>query len=181
MIAESEEPKPFYIPPFENPIMHIGHASIIDEIKSEFEVRGKTEPPAAIVVAVGGGGLLCGILKGLERNGWGSVPVVAAETEGASSFALGLQQNEPTALPDGCNSIAKSLCVVKCSPTAIQLSKAHAGGVVPVQISDANAVDACCKFADDQRCIVEPACGTALAAGSYDTACVANGLSRVID
>lgn len=33
IIAESEEPKPFYIPPFENPILQLGHATIIDEMK----------------------------------------------------------------------------------------------------------------------------------------------------
>jgi L-serine/L-threonine ammonia-lyase len=73
------------------------------------------------------------------------------------------------------------LCVVKTSPTAIKLSKAHPGTVVTVQVTDAAAVDACCKFADDQRCLVEPACGAALAAGSYDPIAVSKGLVSVLD
>ena len=51
--------------------MHIGHATLIDEVKEQLSIRGITKPPTAVVVAVGGGGLLCGTLKGLERNGWG--------------------------------------------------------------------------------------------------------------
>lgn len=43
--------------------------------------------PDAIVVSVGGGGLLNGVLEGLYRVGWEGVPVVAMETEGADSLA----------------------------------------------------------------------------------------------
>ena len=52
----------------------------VDEIKQQ--LAGRT--PAAIVASVGGGGLLMGVLRGLDRNGWGdAVPAVPCETEGA--------------------------------------------------------------------------------------------------
>jgi hypothetical protein len=70
---------------------------------------------------------------------------------------------------------------VKASPTAIKLSKAHPGTVIPISVSDGAAVEACCKFADDQRTLVEPSCGAALAAASYDPISVSNGIGRVID
>ena len=42
--------------------------------------------PDVVVVSVGGGGLLMGVVEGMENVGWGHVPVLAVETEGAASF-----------------------------------------------------------------------------------------------
>ena len=45
--------------------------------------------PGAVVASVGGGGLLCGVIMGLQRHGWDDVRVVAAETDGVSSLVAG--------------------------------------------------------------------------------------------
>lgn len=58
-----------------------GHTSIVKELK---ETLG--EKPGAIALSVGGGGLLCGVVQGLQEVGWGDVPVIAMETIGAHSF-----------------------------------------------------------------------------------------------
>ncbi len=50
-----------YIHPFDDPYLWEGHASIIDEISN----AGVT--PDAVVLSVGGGGLLCGVVAGLKR------------------------------------------------------------------------------------------------------------------
>lgn len=42
--------------------------------------------PGAIVLSVGGGGLLCGVAQGLQEVGWGDVPIIAMETKGAHSY-----------------------------------------------------------------------------------------------
>ena len=42
--------------------------------------------PDLVVLSVGGGGLLNGVLTGLHRVGWTSVPVLALETQGAHSL-----------------------------------------------------------------------------------------------
>ena len=42
--------------------------------------------PDLMVVSVGGGGLMNGVLEGLYRVGWDSVPVLAIETKGADSL-----------------------------------------------------------------------------------------------
>ena len=68
------------IHPFDDPLLWQGHASLIDEIAS---VHRK---PGAVVLSVGGGGLLAGVVEG-RGNGWHDVPVIAVETEGASSLA----------------------------------------------------------------------------------------------
>ena len=71
----------YFIHPFDDPLIWQGHASIIDEIA----VSGAK--PEAVVLSVGGGGLLCGVIEGLQRNNWTDVPIVAVETEGAESYA----------------------------------------------------------------------------------------------
>ena len=81
-----------------------------------------TDAPSAIVCCVGGGGLLCGILKGLQNNEWSEVPVIAAETFGAESFHVAMEEGEPVELIGGITSIAKSLGSVLASPTAVSLS-----------------------------------------------------------
>ena len=48
-------------------------------------------------------------------------------------------------------------------------------------MSDAAAVNACCQFADDQRCMVEPACGAALAGAAYDADGVNMGVSKFLE
>lgn len=51
------------------------------------------------MLSVGGGGLLCGILRGLHDIGWVNVPVVAMETEGADSFAATVRAEKLVTLP----------------------------------------------------------------------------------
>lgn len=58
-----------------------GHTSIVKELKETLSAK-----PGAIALSVGGGGLLCGVVRGLQEVGWGDVPVIAMETIGAHSF-----------------------------------------------------------------------------------------------
>lgn len=44
--------------------------------------------PEAIVLSVGGGGLLCGVQQGLSRVGWTNVEILAVETEGRGHYSL---------------------------------------------------------------------------------------------
>ena len=69
-----------YIHPFDDSYIWEGHASIIDEIFSN------NFRPDAIVLSVGGGGLLCGVVEGLKRNSE-NIPILAVETKGADSYS----------------------------------------------------------------------------------------------
>ncbi|MFQ5675959.1 MAG: pyridoxal-phosphate dependent enzyme [bacterium] len=70
-----------YIHPFDDPALWQGHASVIDECVNQ------CHRPDAIVLSVGGGGLFCGLMQGLQRHSvWRDVPVVTAETKGAESL-----------------------------------------------------------------------------------------------
>ena len=52
----------------------------------------RNDKPSLIVCSVGGGGLITGILEGLERENWQDVPVLAMETKGAESLNAAMQK-----------------------------------------------------------------------------------------
>lgn len=158
-----------FIHPFDDPLLWQGHASMIDEVAAS-GLR-----PDAVVLSVGGGGLLCGVVEGLRRNGWLDVPVIAVETRGAASYAAAVDAGEPVALP-AITSIATSLGARKVAQAAFDAGTGHP--VRSVVVTDAAAVAACLRFIDDQRIVVEPACGAALAV-AYDGAALA-GFHRVL-
>jgi L-serine/L-threonine ammonia-lyase len=146
------------IHPFDDPQVWHGHAGLVQEIaKSGIK-------PGAIVLSVGGGGLLCGVTEGLHEVGWNDVPIIAVETAGASSFAQSVQADRLITL-DRITSIATTLGARTVAQQALDWTHRHP--IVPWVISDRAAVDACLRFADDHRVLVEPACGAALAAGYF--------------
>lgn len=143
-----------FVHPFDDPLLWRGHASMIDEV-----TRAGVKPDA-IVLSVGGGGLLCGVLEGLHRNGLENVPVVAVETTGADSFAQSLVAGHRVTLP-GITSIATSLGARQVCEQAFRWATQHP--VRSAVVSDRVSVDACKRFLDDHRVLVEPACGASLA------------------
>jgi L-serine/L-threonine ammonia-lyase len=147
-----------YVPPFDHPQLWAGHASLVDEIIAAGPV------PEAIVVAVGGGGLMCGVAEGLARHGLGGVAIVAVETEGAATLARSMEAGRSVTL-ERIETIASSLGARQVAAAAFAWSQTRP--VVPVVVSDADAVRACRRFADDHLALVEPACGAALSL-AYD-------------
>lgn len=144
-----------FVHPFDDPLVWAGHASLVDELAQE------SEKPDAIVLSVGGGGLLCGVCEGLSRNSWHDVPVVAVETRGADSYAQALAAGEPVMLP-AISSIASSLGARAVCEKSVSLASRFT--IESVVVSDAQAVTACISFLRDHRMLVEPACGASLAA-----------------
>ena len=74
-----------FLHPFDDPLLWHGHASIIDEVVSA------GVKPDAIILSVGGGGLLSGVAEGLIRNNLDNVDIYAVETEGMSSYFTAIQ------------------------------------------------------------------------------------------
>ncbi len=147
-------PSDAFLHPFDNPLLWTGHASMVDE------VAATGHKPGAVLLSVGGGGLLAGVMEGLARNGWGDVPVLAAETHGAASLHAAMQAGTRVELPT-IDSLATSLGARQVCAQAFALSQT--GKVRSVRVSDQEAVAACTRFLDDHRLLVEPACGAALA------------------
>ncbi len=142
--------------PFDAPEVWDGHATLVHEV-----AEALPEPPEAVVVSVGGGGLLSGVVQGLREVAWGHVPVLAAETHGAASFAAAVAAGRLVTLP-AIASVALTLGAKTVCERALRWASEHP--VTPWQCDDRAAVEACARFLDDHRTLVEPACGAALAA-----------------
>lgn len=152
--AAAEGERAAYVHPFDHPLLWEGHATLIDEVVAsgaDFD---------CVIASVGGGGLMAGMIEGLQRNGLGHVPLLAVETEGAASLAKSLEAGERVTLP-AITSIATSLGARTVARRAFELALSHP--VVSLTVSDADAVAALVKFAEAYRVLVEPACGAALA------------------
>lgn len=141
--------------PFDDPLVWQGHATLIDEV-ARSGVR-----PDAVVVSVGGGGLLCGLVEGMRRAGWSDVPVIAVETEGTDSLAQSVRAGHRVELP-AITSLAITLGAKKICQQAFDCTRDHP--LRSVVVSDRAAVSACQRFLADHRVVVEPACGASLAA-----------------
>ncbi|PIO31951.1 hypothetical protein AB205_0149830 [Aquarana catesbeiana] len=154
-----------------------GHSSLVLELK----VALGNQKPGALVVSVGGGGLLSGIIEGLSRVGWSDVPIIAMETLGAHCLNAALEAGKSVTLPDitrverdhpNCNfksriltffySIAKCLGAKTVCDRALECARKYK--VISVVVDDREAVQAIEMFLDDELMLVEAACGAALSA-----------------
>jgi len=148
-----------FLHPFDDPLVWEGHATLVDEV-----ARAGLRPDA-VVLSVGGGGLLSGVVAGMRRHGWEDVPVVAVETGGAASLHRSLAAGRRVSL-EAITSIATSLGAKQVCEQAFRLAREHP--LESVVVSDRDAARACLRLLDEQRVLVEPACGAALAV-AYDT------------
>lgn len=168
---------------------------MIDEVVTQLIDVSPTDDVriGAVLASVGGGGLLCGIFEGIERNHYDAdesrsgklrgTKVVACETEGAASFAASFDASSSggggkgdgdvsMVELDAITSVATSLGACRVTPAVIWRARRHQdrgamGGtgetVLSCVCTDAEAVDTCVRFASDHRMLIEPACGAALA------------------
>lgn len=143
-----------YIHPFDDPLIWSGHATMIDELREDGLA------PGLMILSVGGGGLLCGVVEGLKRNGMDDVPVLAVETRGADSLFQAVQADALIEL-ESIRSIAGTLGAKRVARQAFDYTREH--DITPILVDDRDAIDACFSFARDHRLIVEPACGASLA------------------
>ena len=140
-----------YVPPFDHEDVWDGAATIIEELE---------EKPDAVVCSVGGGGLFCGMVRGLERKGWGGVNILALETKGAESLHKSLKQGELIRL-ERITSICNSLGATWVAEKTFEYAQRK--NVKSVVLEDREAVMGCWRLADDERLLVEPACGVNVA------------------
>ncbi len=168
--ALAEKTNAAYIPPFDHPLIWEGHATLSHELKDQIE------KPDAIVLSVGGGGLMCGVIQGLHDIGWPDVPIIATETVGAASLHAAMEAGKLVTLPE-ITSIAVTLGARRVAAKALEWTHHHE--VHSVVVSDKQAVNACLQFADDMRVLVEPACGAALAV-VYDNLPIITHYSTVL-
>jgi len=142
-----------YVSPYDDPLLWTGHSTVVDEILTQImdmeqsNINSNPTKIGAILASVGGGGLLSGILEGIERNYYGGdemrahavrgIKVVACETEGAASFAASWDasssslssEDDETEVKlvrlDGITSVATSLGALEVTSAVIQRSRRH--------------------------------------------------------
>ncbi|MFZ4580368.1 MAG: pyridoxal-phosphate dependent enzyme [Myxococcota bacterium] len=153
-IRAAEAPGAFYVHPFDHAEIWTGHSTLVDEIVAD-GLR-----PSHMVLAVGGGGLLAGVLEGLDRHGLQDTQIIAVETEGTASLHAALQAGQLVRLAK-ISSVAKTLGADQVAAGAFERALTHR--VESLVVTDDQALSAVHRFALDHRVLVEPAAGAALA------------------
>ncbi|KAI9865904.1 MAG: hypothetical protein M1813_001871 [Trichoglossum hirsutum] len=153
-----------YVPPFDHPDVWSGNATVIEEIVTQ--VREDIDDgalPDVLVCSVGGGGLLNGLVQGIEAIPDWTPSVLAVETNGADSLSQSLSAKELITLP-GITSIATSLGATRVSERTFVYASQPERRIVSKVMSDEEAVRGCVMLADAERLLVEAACGVCVAA-----------------
>lgn len=171
-----------YVPPFDHRDVWDGAATMVDELGAQMAAAAAATTTATgggarsssidgIVCSVGGGGLLCGIMQGVQRLkeeagecGGGDGPkVLAVETRGGDSLNASVRAGELVTLP-AITTIATSLGATRVAEEAFAWTRRAGGGaLVSAVVTDGEAVSAMSRFLDDERMLVESACGATIA------------------
>lgn len=146
---------------------------MVEEIAAQLPPRinekgEKIFPADVIICSVGGGGLLNGVIQGLEKylrrhpqpEGARDIQVVAVETKGADSLAYSLQKGSHDSL-QAITSQATTLGALRVSERTYSYARSPPTGitVTSVVLSDAEAARGVVTLADECRLLVELACG----------------------
>ena len=140
--------------PFDDPMIIAGQGTVGVEILED------VPQVDAVVVGVGGGGLISGIATALKAEK-PEVKVIGVEPEGASAMTQSLQRGEPVHL-DHVDTVADGLA----APFAGQHTLAHVQAYVDdmVIVSDQEIVEAMGLILERCKVIAEPAAASTLAA-----------------
>jgi len=150
----AEEKKMSFVHAFNDDFVIAGQGTIGIEI---FESLPEVD---AVVVPIGGGGLICGIalaLKTLKPK----VKVIGAEAEGAQSMKKSLEENKIVPLKS-INTIADGIAVKTPKEITFKLAKKYVDDVFTV--NDEEIANALYLLLQRAKLVVEPAGAVALAA-----------------
>ncbi|KAK2597350.1 catabolic L-serine/threonine dehydratase [Conoideocrella luteorostrata] len=176
--ARARGEEAIYVPPFDAQEIWDGNAGITHEIVRQLPHAANhypiNQPVAssatsnsyngsvphgdvdAIVCSVGGGGLFSGIMQGVDDLHMNHTRVIAVETEGADALSQAVAKNERIILP-AITSLATSLGARQVCKRAFEYGLRDT--VTNVVLSDSEAIRACKRFLDEERLLVELACG----------------------
>lgn len=175
--------------PFDNEPIWTGNSTIIDELAAQLpppetdsekkNFSSKPVPMDAIVCSVGGGGLLNGLVMGLQRYQklmnpktvseaamkTNPIHLLAIETDGTNSLSESVLQNSLVSLPK-ITSQATSLGAIRVSEQTFGYATNPPPGmkVHSSVLSDADAARGVLRLADEERLLVELACGVCVEA-----------------
>ncbi|KAG9012630.1 hypothetical protein FRB90_006550 [Tulasnella sp. 427] len=181
--AVESDPSAVLVPAYDHPTLWKGHSSLIDEVSKQ--LPDGSPKPDAIVCAVGGGGLLAGIIVGCQTVGWDDIPLLTMETQGSNCFYQSMLANRslaPNSSAIGNTSdtldnrthgvkvahlhrlTSQALCLGATSPApgVMRLALDRHGPVRCVCTTDEMSMKAGIQYLNEQKQLVELACATAL-------------------
>ncbi|KAJ5758463.1 Serine dehydratase-like [Penicillium odoratum] len=216
--GDDEDVAKIALHPFDNEPIWEGNSTIIDELEKQLPpaanaeeeqaYNGRALPLDAVLCSVGGGGLLNGLVMGIEKrrsmkqrdNGYSStshsyldtsletsttttttfapssttpspINILAIETDGTDSLAAAMAQKSLVSLPK-ITSQATSLGAIRVSETTFQYAMSPPPGIKvhSAVLTDAEAARGVLRLADDERLLVELACGVCVEAAIGDAA-----------
>lgn len=148
-----------YVHPFDDPMVIAGQGTVAIEILEQV-------PDAdAIVVPVGGGGLLAGVVTvahAMKRN----LEVIGVEPVNAACFSAGLAAGEPVRITARFT-LADGLAVAEAGRRALEITKL--AKLQMVTVTEEQLALAMLRLAELEKCIVEGAGAAGLAAISGDS------------
>ena len=150
----SQEQGLTFIHPFDDPEVIAGQGTIAFEI-----LRQINEPPDAIYVAVGGGGLIAGIAA-YVKSLWPTVEVIGVEPHDAAAMTESLQAGERIELTQ-VGLFADGVAVRQVGKHSFELARKYVDGMVTVSTDEICA--AIKDVFEDTRSILEPAGALAVA------------------
>ena len=155
----SEEKNLCFIHPFDDPEVIAGQGTIAVEIEQQV-----TEPPDAIYVAVGGGGLIAGISIYIKKI-WPSVKIIGVEPEDADAMTKSLKNLKIIEL-SSVGQFADGVAVKKVGKETYEIGKKYIDKMITV-----NTDEICAAIKDvfeDTRSILEPAGALSIAGMKKD-------------
>ncbi|KAK2748320.1 hypothetical protein FQN57_000978 [Myotisia sp. PD_48] len=188
--SKPSEIVPIELHPFDREQIWEGVSTIADELAYQLPPPDedmqhgpkKYLPADAIICSVGGGGLMNGIIEGIERqssmypkrgnqnhnstngnsNHDENIHIVAVETVGTDSLAASIENGALTSLP-AITSMASSLGVLCVAEKTFQNAVSPPPGVKvhSIVLTDADAARGVLHIADEHKMLVELACGVA--------------------
>ncbi len=158
-IRLSKENKLSFIHPFDDPDVIAGQGTIAIELEKQV-----SEPPEAIYIAVGGGGLIAGISVYIKEI-WPKVKIIGVEPEDADAMTKSLNKSEIIEL-SSVGLFADGVAVKKVGKKTFDIGKKYIDKMITV-----NTDEICAAIKDvfeDTRSILEPAGALSIAGMKKD-------------
>ncbi len=152
--SRSDQEQLCFIHPFDDPEVIAGQGTVGMEI-----LRQSHQPPNAIYVAVGGGGLIGGIAV-YVKSLWPDVQVIGVEPHDAAAMSLSLEAGERIRLPQ-VGLFADGVAVREVGAHTFELARNYVDHIVTVSTDEICA--AIKDVFEDTRSILEPAGALAIA------------------
>jgi L-serine/L-threonine ammonia-lyase len=187
--GKGEEVKKSALHPFDHEAIWEGNSTIIDELAAQLppadedDEEGDALPMDAVICSVGGGGLMNGLIQGIQRHRRSQkkkdIHILAVETDGTQSMNLAISSRALVTLPK-ITSMAVSLACVRVSQKTFEYCVSPPEGVKihSAVLSDADAARGCIRLADDERILVELACGVCIEAAVGDASAAVKSKTR---